>query len=109
MFLRLALLVIGLASSYIGSLCFQTGSGSDMAVGGGAILIGILSFFFLGKGLWRFLGCMSTFVLMAVIVAVLFFFVCCPTGTPAVLPPNLHLLPRTTSSAEGRRSLSSWA
>ena len=75
MFLRLTLLVVGLASSYIGSLCFQTGSGSDMAVGGGAILIGILSFFFLGKGLWRFLGCMSTFILMAVIVAVLFFFV----------------------------------
>lgn len=45
-----------------------------MAVGGGAILIGILSFFFLGKGLWRFLGCMSTFILMAVIVGVLFFF-----------------------------------
>lgn len=46
-----------------------------MAVGAGAILIGILSFFFLGKGLWRFLGCMSTFILMAVIVGVLFFFV----------------------------------
>lgn len=75
MFLRLTLLVVGLASSYIGSLCFQTGSGSDMAVGGGAILIGILSFFFLGKGLWRFLGCMSTFILMAVIVGILFFFV----------------------------------
>lgn len=75
MFLRLTLLVVGLAFSYIGSLCFQTGSGSDMAVGGGAILIGILSFFFLGKGLWRFLGCMSTFMLMAIIVAVLFFFI----------------------------------
>ena len=75
MFLRLTLLVVGLASSYIGSLCFQTGSGSDMAVGGGSILIGILCFFFLGKGLWRFLGCMSTFILMAVIVGVLFFFV----------------------------------
>lgn len=46
-----------------------------MAVGGGAILIGILCFFFLGKGLWRFLGCMTTFILMAVIVGVLFFFV----------------------------------
>ena len=75
MFLRLTLLVIGLASSYIGSICFQNGSGPDMAVGGGSILIGILCFFFLGKGLWRFLGCMSTFVLMAVIVGVLFFFI----------------------------------
>lgn len=75
MFLRLTLLVVGLASSYIGSLCFQNGAGPDMAVGGGAILIGILSFFFLGKGLWRFLGCMSTFILMAVIVGILFFFV----------------------------------
>ena len=46
-----------------------------MAVGAGAILIGILCFFFLGKGLWRFLGCMTTFILMAVIVGVLFFFV----------------------------------
>ncbi len=45
-----------------------------MAVGMGAILIGILCFFFLAKGLWRFLGCMTTFVLMAVIVGVLFFF-----------------------------------
>lgn len=75
MLLRLTLLVIGLASSYIGSMCFQGGSGSDMAVGGGAILIGILSFFFLGKGLWRFLGCMTTFVLMAIIVGVLLFFI----------------------------------
>ncbi len=75
MLLRLTLLALGLGSSYIGSLCFQNGSGPDMAVGGGAILIGILSFFFLGKGLWRFLGCMSTFVLMAVVVGVLFFFI----------------------------------
>lgn len=75
MLLRLTLLVVGLASSYIGSLCFQNGSGPDMAVGGGSILIGILCFFFLGKGLWRFLGCLSTFMLMAVIVGVLFFFV----------------------------------
>ena len=75
MILRLTLLIAGLVSSYIGSLCFQNGSASDMAVGGGAILIGILSFFFLGKGLWRFFGCMSTFLLMAVIVGVLFFFI----------------------------------
>lgn len=75
MFLRLSILAVGLVSSYIGSLCFKTGSAADMAVGGGAILIGILCFFFLGKGLWRFLGCMSTFLLMAVVVGVLFFFV----------------------------------
>jgi endonuclease YncB( thermonuclease family) len=74
-FLRLTLLIIGLAASYIGSLCFQGGSGADMAVGGGAILIGILCFFFLAKGLWRFLGCLSTFILMAVVVGILFFFV----------------------------------
>ena len=75
MFLRLTLLIIGLAASYIGSLCFQNGSGADMAVGGGALLIGILCFFFLAKGLWRFMGCLSTFILMAVIVAVLLFFI----------------------------------
>ena len=75
MLLRLTLLGIGLAASYVGSLCFQNGSVADMAVGGGAILIGILCFFFLAKGLWRFLGCMSTFILMAVLVGVLFFFV----------------------------------
>lgn len=75
MFLRLTLLLIGLVSSYAGSLCFQTGSAPDMAVGGGAMLIAMLCFFFLGKGLWRFLGCMSTFVLMAVVVAVIFFLV----------------------------------
>ncbi len=75
MLLRLTLLIVGLASSYLGSLCFQSGSASDMAVGGGAILIGILSFFFLGKGLWRVLGCMTTFILMAVVVGALFFFV----------------------------------
>lgn len=75
MILRLVLLVIGLASSYIGSLCVQNGSSADMAVGAGALLIGILSFFFLGKGLWRFLGCMTTFIIMAVIVGALFFFV----------------------------------
>lgn len=75
MLLRLTLLLIGLVSSYAGSLCFQTGSAPDMAVGGGAMLIAMLCFFFLGKGLWRFLGCMSTFVLMAVVVAVIFFLV----------------------------------
>ena len=75
MFLRLTLLAVGLIASYVGSLCFQSGSGPDMAVGGGSILIGVLCFFFLGKGLWRFLGCMSTFVLMAVIVGVIFFFI----------------------------------
>lgn len=75
MFLRLTLLIIGLAASYIGSLCVQNGSGADMAVGGGAILIGILCFFFLAKGLWRVLGCLTTFVIMAVIVGVLLFFV----------------------------------
>ncbi|MBO4644632.1 MAG: thermonuclease family protein [Alphaproteobacteria bacterium] len=74
MFLRLTLLIIGLAASYIGSMCFQGGSGADMAVGGGAILIGILCFFFLGKGLWRLLGCMTTFIIMAVVVGVLIFF-----------------------------------
>ena len=46
-----------------------------MAVGGGALLVGILSFFFLAKGLWRFLGCMTTFILMAVLVGAVFFFV----------------------------------
>ena len=75
MFLRLTLLLIGLVSSYAGSLCFQTGSASDMAAGGGALLVAMLCFFFLGKGLWRFLGCMSTFILMAVIVAVIFFLI----------------------------------
>ena len=75
MFLRLTLLGIGLAASYLGSLCFQNGSAADMAIGAGAILLGILCFFFLAKGLWRFLGCMTTFILMAVIVGVLFFFV----------------------------------
>ena len=45
-----------------------------MAVGGGAVLIGVLCFFFLAKGLWRFLGCMTTFILMAIVVGVLFFF-----------------------------------
>lgn len=75
MILRLVLLGIGLISSYIGSLCVQHGSAPDMAVGGGALLIGILSFFFLGKGLWRFLGCATTFIIMVVIVGVLFFFI----------------------------------
>ena len=75
MFLRLTLLIIGLASSYLGGLCIQNGSSADIAVGGGAVLIGVLCFFFLAKGLWRFLGCMTTFIIMAVIVAVLLFFV----------------------------------
>lgn len=75
MFLRLTLLIIGLAAAYLGSLSFQGGTPADMAVGAGAILIGILCFFFLAKGLWRFLGCMTTFILMAVIIGVLFFFV----------------------------------
>ena len=75
MFLRLTLLIIGLAASYLGSLSLQGGAPADMAVGAGAILIGILCFFFLAKGLWRFLGCMTTFILMAIIVAVLFFFI----------------------------------
>lgn len=75
MLLRLTLLVIGLASSYGGSLCFKTGNPADMAVGAGAILVGILSFFFLSKGLWKILGCLTTFVLMAVLVGALFFFV----------------------------------
>ena len=75
MFLRLTLLGIGLASSYIGGLCFQNGSGpGDMAVAGGALLIGILCFFFLAKGIWRFFGCMTTFVIIALIVGALFFF-----------------------------------
>lgn len=75
MLLRLTLLVIGLASSYGGSLCFKTGNPGDMAVGAGAILIGILIFFFLSKGLWKILGCLTTFVLMAALVGALFFFV----------------------------------
>ena len=75
MLLRLTLLIIGLAAAYLGSLNFQGGAPADMAVGAGAILIGILCFFFLAKGLWRFLGCMTTFILMTVIVAVLFFFI----------------------------------
>ena len=75
MFLRLTLLGIGLTASYLGSLCFQNGSAADMAIGAGAILLGILCFFFLAKGLWRFLGCMTTFVLMAALVGVLFFFI----------------------------------
>lgn len=73
--LRLTLLLIGLASSYGGSLCFKSGNLADMTVGAGAILIGIFSFFFLSKGLWKILGCLTTFVLMAILVGALFFFV----------------------------------
>lgn len=93
MFLRLSLLLLGLASSYIGSLSFQNGTGFDFAIGGGALLIGILCFFFLAKGLWRFLGCLSTFVLMAVIVAVLFFFV---SGSDMIKDMTAKILGKTT-------------
>lgn len=75
MIFRLILLAVGLGASYIGSLCFQNGTGSDMAVGAGAIFIGILSFFFLAKGLWRLLGCLSTFLLVTIVVGVLFFLI----------------------------------
>lgn len=102
MFLRLTLLVVGLASSYIGSLCFQNGSGPDMAVGGGAILIGILSFFFLGKGLWRFLGCLSTFMLMAVIVGVLFFFV---SGSDIIKNVSEKFLSKQPSAPAGAQQM----
>lgn len=97
MFLRLSLLLLGLASSYIGSLSFQNGTGFDFAIGGGALLIGILCFFFLAKGLWRFLGCLSTFVLMAVIVAVLFFFV---SGSDIIKDLTAKVLGKTQEAAE---------
>ena len=75
MFLRLTLLTIGLIFTYIGNLCFKAGTGSDMAVGGGAALIAVLCFFFLGKGLWRSLGCLTTFILMAALVGAIVCFI----------------------------------
>ena len=75
MFLRLTLLAIGLGASSLGSTFFKNGDVADMGIGAGLLLIGILCFFFLAKGLWRFLGCLSTFVLMAAFVGVLFFFI----------------------------------
>lgn len=71
--LRFGLLFLALISSYIGSLSFDSSSGVDMFVGAVALLIAILCFFFLGKGLWRFLGCFSTFILMVLLVGLIFF------------------------------------
>lgn len=75
MFLRLTLLAIGLGAASLGSTFFKNGNVADMGIGAGLLLIGILCFFFLAKGLWRFLGCLSTFVLMAVFVGILFFII----------------------------------
>lgn len=78
MFLRFTLLTVGLIFSYIGNICFQSGEKSDMAVGIGAALIAVLCFFFLGKGLWRVLGCLTTFIIMAALVGTIVFFICNP-------------------------------
>ena len=73
--LRFVLFFVGLIGSYVGSLSFNENNGVDFAIGGMGLLIAVVCFFFLAKGLWRILGCMSTFIIVAVIVGIIFYFV----------------------------------
>lgn len=73
--LRIVLLFVGLIGSYVGSLSFNENNGVDFAIGGMGLLIAVVCFFFLSKGLWRILGCMTTFIIVSVIVGVIFYFV----------------------------------
>lgn len=72
--LRIFLLFTGLVGSYIGSLSFKENSGVDIAIGALGLLVAIICFFFLAKGLWRILGCLTTFVIVALVVGVIFYF-----------------------------------
>ena len=73
--LRIVLLLVGLVGSYVGSLSFNENNGVDFAIGGMGLLVAVVCFFFLAKGLWRILGCLTTFIIVAVIVGVIFYFV----------------------------------
>ena len=72
--LRIVLLFTGLVGSYIGSLSFKENSGVDIAIGALGLLVAIICFFFLAKGLWRILGCLTTFIIVALIVGAIFYF-----------------------------------
>ena len=73
--LRIVLLLVGLVGSYVGSLSFNENNGVDFAIGGMGLLVAVVCFFFVAKGLWRILGCLTTFIIVAVIVGVIFYFV----------------------------------
>lgn len=73
MLLRIALLLVGLVGSYVGSLSFQENSGVDFALGAMGLLLAIVCFFFLAKGLWRILGCLTTFIIVSAVVALIFY------------------------------------
>lgn len=72
---RTVLLGMGLLGAYVGSLSFQEGSGVDMVVGLAGIGVSLLCFFVLAKALWRIFGCMITFIIVAVVVGGLFYFI----------------------------------
>lgn len=72
--LRITLLFMGLIGSYVGSLSFKENSGVDIALGAIGLLVAILCFFFLAKGLWRFLGCFATFFIVSIIIVAIVFF-----------------------------------
>ena len=66
---RIVLLGLGMLGTYVASLSFQEGSGVDIGIGIAGIVVALLCFFVLAKALWRILGCMTTFIVVAVIVA----------------------------------------
>ena len=71
---RCVLLGLGFLGTYLGYSSFQEGSGIDMSIGAAGIAVALLCFFVLFKALWRILGCMATFVIVACIVGGICYF-----------------------------------
>lgn len=66
--IRLGVIFLAMAWSYIGSLKLQNANAGDFAVGGGMIALGIVALFIMTRKLWKVLGCFATLGLVVVFV-----------------------------------------
>lgn len=66
--IRMGVIFLAMAWSYIGSLKLQNANAGDFAVGGGMIALGIVALFIMTRKLWKVLGCFATLGLVVVFV-----------------------------------------
>lgn len=66
--IRMGVIFLAMAWSYIGSLKLQNANPGDFVIGGGMIALGIVALFLMTRKLWKVLGCFATLGLVAVFV-----------------------------------------